>query len=236
MEWPVDKNALRPFAEQIIAEKKSARRGKPQARRSNPKSAKAQLLGKGGLPAVQAKRRAAAASAPAPAQPASSQASIAMKIIVSNLPTDVNEAQIKDLFTTTVGPTKSCVLQYNAAGKSSGTATVIFQKAGSAQKAFESYNNRLIDGKRPMKIEIVVDPAKQPLASRVAAAAPAPAASTVAAAGSGGGAQRNPAGRRGRGRGGRGPAGGGKRPKKTLEDLDAEMADYSKEGTTAATA
>ncbi|KAG8822730.1 hypothetical protein FRC19_005348 [Serendipita sp. 401] len=156
----------------IIAEKKSGRR-KPQPRRSNPKSAKSQLLGKGGLPAVQAKRRA-----------------------------------------------------------------VIFQKPGGAQKAFESYNNRLIDGKRPMKIEIVVDPAKQPLANRVAAAAPAPASATVAAAGSGGGATRNPA-RRGRGRGrgaGAGPAGAGRRPKKTLEDLDAEMADYTKEGTTTTTA
>ncbi|KAG8816248.1 hypothetical protein FRC18_001109 [Serendipita sp. 400] len=224
----------------IIAEKKSGRR-KPQPRRSNPKSAKSQLLGKGGLPAVQAKRRAGAgATGPAPAATAatSSGASLALKIIVSNLPTDVNEAQIKDLFNSTVGPTKSCVLQYNASGKSSGTATVIFQKPGGAQKAFESYNNRLIDGKRPMKIEIVVDPAKQPLANRVAAAAPAPASATVAAAGSGGGATRNPA-RRGRGRGrgaGAGPAGAGRRPKKTLEDLDAEMADYTKEGTTTATA
>jgi hypothetical protein len=46
---------------------------------------------------------------------------------------------------------------------------------------------------RPMKIEIVFDPAKQPLASRVApskvAARTGPAASTVAAAGGGGGAR-----------------------------------------------
>lgn len=40
---------------------------------------------------------------------------------------------------------------------------------------------------RPMKIEIVFDPAKQPLVNRVAA--PAATSSTVAAAGGGGGAR-----------------------------------------------
>jgi len=135
------------------------------------------------------------------------------------------------LFATTVGATKSCNLQYNAAGKSTGTATVVFARIGDAQKAFDTYNNRLIDGKRPMKIEIVYDPAKQPLVNRVAAPKAA-ATSTVAAAG-GSGARKPVARGRGRGRGGKAGEPRGKRPAKTAEDLDAEMADYSKEATTA---
>ncbi|KIM27997.1 hypothetical protein M408DRAFT_24036 [Serendipita vermifera MAFF 305830] len=86
-----------------------------------------------------------------------------------------------------------------------------------------------------MKIEIVYDPAKQPLVNRVAAPKAAPA-STVAAAGGSGGARKPAAGRgRGRGRGGRGER-TGKRPAKTAEDLDAEMADYTKEATTTTSA
>jgi len=225
----------------IIAEKKKGKgKGRRAPRRSGgaAHTAKAKLVGKGGAAPVVAQRRAAAGAGPAHVSTAASSATMAVKIIISNLPADVNDAQVKDLFATTVGPVKTCSLQYNAAGKSNGTATVVFQKPGDAQKAFDTYNNRLIDGKRPMKIEIVFDPAKQPLVNRVAApkggAKTGPAASTVAAAGGGGGVRR-PA-RRGRpGRGGGGGGGGAvRRPHKTAEDLDAEMADYTKDVTTTA--
>ena len=98
---------------------------------------------------------------------------LAEKIIVSNLPTDVNEAQVKvctnfsiffikkfqllgadphfrpplqELFQTTVGPTNQCQLQYSQDGRSLGIATVKFSRRGDANKAFQQYNNRLIDG------------------------------------------------------------------------------------------
>lgn len=81
---------------------------------------------------------------------------------------------------------------------------------------------------KTLRVEEVVDPARAAAlrtAQAAAVAAPAAAAATAAQAPrAGAGARRG----RGRGRGGRG-AGTRReaRPKKTLEDLDAEMEDYS---------
>ena len=96
---------------------------------------------------------------PAPTQTAE-------KIIVSNLPTDVNEAQVKvcsrllvvslsvvlicclqqELFHSTIGPLKDVTLHYDANGRSKGVANIMFQRKGDANKAYQQYNNRLIDG------------------------------------------------------------------------------------------
>jgi THO complex subunit 4 len=100
-----------------------------------------------------------------PAVPATPAQSVAQKIMVSGLPPDVNEEQIKvcgygcssdflliffysyqELFQSTVGQLSSVQLNFDAQGRSKGTATVIFQKKGDANKAFQQYNNRLIDG------------------------------------------------------------------------------------------
>lgn len=51
----------------------------------------------------------------------------------------------QDLFLQTVGPVSSATLAYNSKGKSTGVATVIFRNKGDAQKAFDMYNNRMID-------------------------------------------------------------------------------------------
>ena len=79
---------------------------------------------------------------------------------------DVNEAQVKvscshssrhftrhltnfffqELFQTTVGPLKAVRLNYDQHGKFNGTANVHFTKKGDALKAYNMYNNRLIDG------------------------------------------------------------------------------------------
>jgi THO complex subunit 4 len=83
---------------------------------------------------------------------------------VSNLPTDVNEAQIKvralkplidvqypnyyfqELFSMQIGPTKEVTLHYDNAGRSKGIASVLFSKRGDGTKAYQQYHNRLIDG------------------------------------------------------------------------------------------
>ncbi|GAA98735.1 uncharacterized protein L969DRAFT_57494 [Mixia osmundae IAM 14324] len=163
------------------------------------------------------------------------------KIIVSNLPDDVTENQIRELFSSTVGPCKSVSLSYDSKGKSKGVATIEFTKRGDATVAYQSYNKRLVDGKRQMKVEIVVDPLKapaKPLADRMGQA-PAKASATNSgqeSKGRSGGANGTEA-KRGtgskRGRGGRG--GRVARAPKTVEDLDAEMEDYlSTQNTTAA--
>ncbi|KAJ7078081.1 hypothetical protein C8R44DRAFT_825625 [Mycena epipterygia] len=200
-----------------------AARPKTDRRSSNRGKARAQVLGNPGLsPATRA--RAKATPAPKPAAPTSTPAE---KIIVSNLPPDVNEAQVKELFHTTVGPLREVTLHYDAAGRSKGVATVLFSKKGDGNRAFQQYNNRLIDGRRPMKIEIVVDPSRPaPPATLASRVAPAPAANGAAAQNS---APRTAATR---GRGGAGRRGRGGRPKadrtpKTAADLDAEMEDYT---------
>lgn len=77
-----------------------------------------------------------------------------------------------------------------------------------------SFFNRLCSIERPLKVEVIVDPAQQVVAAPVVVAA------QPAAAARGGGPSRG----RGRGRGGRrGGRNGPPREKKTAEDLDAEM-------------
>ncbi|KAJ7927459.1 hypothetical protein B0H13DRAFT_1970453 [Mycena leptocephala] len=142
--------------------------------------ARAQVLGTPGLSPAARARAKAVIPVKAAAAPTSTPAE---KIIVSNLPQDVNEAQVKELFHTTVGPLREVTLHYDAAGRSKGVATVLFSKKGDGNRAFQQYNNRLIDGRRPMKIEIVVDPSRPaPPATLASRVAPAPAAAGAAAA------------------------------------------------------
>ncbi|TDL18723.1 hypothetical protein BD410DRAFT_728093 [Rickenella mellea] len=127
--------------DEIVAAKRTTRRGKPRGVRRG--GARQQILGntpKSADPA-QRTRRAAPAAAPAVATTPFSE-----KIIVSNLPADVNEAQVRELFKTTVGPLKDVTMHYDAHGASKGIATVVFHKKGDGAQAYNQYNNRLIDG------------------------------------------------------------------------------------------
>ncbi|KAL9632230.1 MAG: hypothetical protein Q9164_005449 [Protoblastenia rupestris] len=160
------------------------------------------------------------------------------KIIVSNLPSDVNEAQIKEYFSKSVAPVKRAMLTYGPNGISRGIATIIFLKPGSANEALVKLNGMLVD-KRPMKIEVVLDAARatqpptvkalgermtQPKGARPKSAASKPAINgTNERGGKAGG---------GRGR----PRRNAGRPKaKTADELDAEMADYFDPNAPAAT-
>ncbi|KAI0631277.1 hypothetical protein C8Q77DRAFT_198207 [Trametes polyzona] len=199
-------------------------------RKSNPRrnTGKAQVLGTSNTaPATRA--RAVPASNGAKIVPAATAQQPADKIIVSNLPPDVNELQVKELFHTTVGPLKDVTLHYDSQGRSKGVAAVHFQRRGDGTKAYQQYNNRLIDGKRPMKIEIIIDPSKPaPAASLAARVAPAPAPVAETTTPRTGGRPK-----RGRG-GGRRPR--NERPQKSVADLDAEMDDYSANNAPAAPA
>ncbi|KAH7919047.1 hypothetical protein BV22DRAFT_1041269 [Leucogyrophana mollusca] len=79
------------------------------------------------------------------------------KILLSRLPTDVGETEIEELFQKTVGPLKEVFLIYNSQGRSKGMAVVAFQRSGDAAVARAKYDGKFIDGRRPIKIEIVVD-------------------------------------------------------------------------------
>lgn len=92
------------------------------------------------------------------------------KILISNLPPDVSEREVEELFQKTVGPLREVLLVYNSQGRSKGMAVVAFQRAGDAAVAREKYNDKVVDGRRPIKIEIVTD--EVPSAQTPSAAAP----------------------------------------------------------------
>ncbi|KAI9886318.1 MAG: hypothetical protein M1823_001876 [Watsoniomyces obsoletus] len=152
------------------------------------------------------------------------------KIIVSNLPSDVNEAQIKDYFSKAVGPIKKCLLTYGPNGLSRGVATIVFTKADAANRAIQQ-NGLLVDGK-PLKIEVVVDASKASVAApikglgeRIAQPKNQPKSSLPKNSGNNATNTRGT----GRARGGRGQRRGrnaGRAKPKTADELDAEMADY----------
>ncbi|KAI9834110.1 MAG: hypothetical protein M1826_005221 [Phylliscum demangeonii] len=160
------------------------------------------------------------------------------KIIVSGLPYDVNESQIKDYFAKSIAPVKRCQLTYGPNGLSRGTATLTFTRADGAGKAVRS-NGLLVDGK-PIKIEVVVDasrasniPRAKGLGERITQPKNQPRSAVPKEKNSGksatgrtrGGSTTNA---RGRGRGGRrgGARTGSHAPKKTAEQLDQDMNDY----------
>jgi len=219
--------------DQIMQSRPKNRRGGSSRRASAPNSGAANSGNNNNNNAGTARQRYSTAvpdskrGSPAVAGAAPAQ-SVAQKIMVSGLPPDVNEEQIKELFQSTVGQLTSVQLNFDSQGRSKGTATVIFQKKGDANKAFQQYNNRLIDGKRPMKIEIVMDPTKVPPPSLASRVAPAPAAKQQAPKPAVSGAATERTGKpAGAGRGGRGRRRkGGDRPAKTAADLDAEMEVY----------
>jgi len=116
-----------------------------------------------------------------------------------------------------IGPVRQVNLNFDQSGRSKGTASVVFARKNDAVRSVEKLRNITLDG-REMKIEIVVAPNAGPITQRI------------------GGINESRPSTRGTGgtrgvptRGGRGGRGGRRldnRPKKTQEELDAEMSEY----------
>ena len=145
-----------------------------------------------------------------------------------------------------IGPLKSVALNYDSAGKSKGTGTIIFKTNSDAARAIREYNGRTLD-ERVMRIELIVSAAaivpttlSDRLGKSVAPAASAPRRYFFFPVDMWN--VRNvyidmfyhifflKSGRGGRGRGGRGRGGRGgpSRKPKSAEELDAEMDTYMK--------
>jgi len=202
----------------IIDSQKKAKRD--NQRRRKPVGVKARAAPVGGV--KKATKPAKSAVKPAGGASASAQPS---KIVVSGLPYDVNEAQIKEYFSKSVGQVKKVSLQYNQNGQSRGIADISFNKPGVAAKAAKELNGMLVD-KRPMKIEVVVEassvtvPEAKPLSERVAAnpkAKPKSATATKATAKDGAKGRKANTNKKTRTQ---------RSKPKTAEELDAEMTDY----------
>ncbi|KAL1746703.1 hypothetical protein HDZ31DRAFT_80974 [Schizophyllum fasciatum] len=79
------------------------------------------------------------------------------KIFISHLPTDVGQVEVEELFKKTVGPLRDAFLVYNSQGHSKGMAVVTFQRKTDAALARAKYHGKVVDGRRPITIEIIVD-------------------------------------------------------------------------------
>nr|CAG8594354.1 12297_t:CDS:2 [Entrophospora candida] len=167
------------------------------------------------------------------------------KILVSNLAFKVSEAdlwrrQIRffgakalttfELFTTMIGPVRQVNLNFDQNGRSKGTASVVFQKSTDAVKSVEKLRNVTLDG-REIKIEIVVAP-NSPITQRIGGLNENRTSSSPSTRGINGSVRGTRGATRGGSRGGRGIGGRGgarrsdNRPKKTQDELDAEMSEY----------
>ncbi|KAH6656293.1 hypothetical protein BKA67DRAFT_531571 [Truncatella angustata] len=216
--------------------KVGGRRGRNPARRASGRPTSTAPVG--GVQKNSKKPQASAKQAPAKAAGGPGDS----KVVVSNLPKDVTESQIKEYFVTSVGPIKRLELAYGPGGASRGVATITFSKQDGASKAFNQLNGLLVDG-RPIKIEIIVSgdkaaviaPAPKGLTERISqpksqpkSAVPNKKKEAAAKGAVTGNATR------GRQRPSRGKS---SRPaKKSAEELDSEMADYFESGTQGETA
>ncbi|KAG5635091.1 hypothetical protein H0H81_012463 [Sphagnurus paluster] len=79
------------------------------------------------------------------------------KIFLTRLPLDVGEKEVEELFRKTVGPLKESFLIYNSQGGSKGMAVVSFYRPGDALVAKTKYDGKIVDGRNPLKIEIITD-------------------------------------------------------------------------------
>ncbi|KAJ7512725.1 hypothetical protein B0H11DRAFT_1947093 [Mycena galericulata] len=79
------------------------------------------------------------------------------KILISRLPNDVKETEVEELFRKTIGPLRESFLIYNSQGKSKGMAVVVFQRPGDAAIARSKYDGKVVDGRLPIKIEVIVE-------------------------------------------------------------------------------
>lgn len=138
----------------------------------------------------------------------------------------------QDFFQSQVGGVANLSLSYNERGQFKGVATVIFKTNKSAALAVEKYNGAPIDGgSSKLKLELIIDPSKKPLTSRIAPNAVQPVAKSkatalkarVQAAKARQGVKaktdkKKPAEKK--------KAAKPKKVKKTVEELDKEMSEY----------
>ncbi|RYP23876.1 hypothetical protein DL767_008713 [Monosporascus sp. MG133] len=233
--------------DEILSTQRRAAGGRRRSqRRSSGRPAPAAPVG-GVQKNLKQTRAAATKQAPAKATGGHGES----KVVVSNLPKDVNENQIKEYFKTSVGPIKRVEVSYGPGGVSRGIATVTFAQLDGASKAFNALNGILVDnrpikvssnlGRRliqsahTIKIEIVVGGAKAaqvaPPAKTLTERITQPKAQPKSAANDKKKeAASKAAGSSARGRGGKKKPRNARPAKKTTEELDSEMADYFESG------
>ncbi|KAF7854584.1 hypothetical protein EAF04_010393 [Stromatinia cepivora] len=170
---------------------------------------------------------------PAPTGPSGGNAP--SRIVVSNLPYDVTEQQIKEYFHEAKLHTKTVQLVYGPNGASRGEANITFHRPGDAAAAVSKLNGVKVDN-RSLRVQLLVDAqaaaafeekAAKRLMDRISSTPKPQPKSAVPNKTNG----KDQGSKRGGKRGSRGATA---RPaKKTAEELDLEMADYWESGNAA---
>lgn len=75
------------------------------------------------------------------------------KIYISHLPPDVDDVDINQLLTETIGPVIYAFVVYDARGMTKMSAVASFVDPSHAAKAVELYSGKVIDGKEPIRVE-----------------------------------------------------------------------------------
>ncbi|QSZ36016.1 hypothetical protein DSL72_007140 [Monilinia vaccinii-corymbosi] len=158
------------------------------------------------------------------------------RIVVSNLPYDVTEQQIKEYFHEAKLQTKSVQLVYGPNGVSRGEANITFHRSGDAAAAVSRLNGVKVDN-RALRVQLLVDAqaaaafeekvAKR-LVDRISTAPKSQPKSAVPNKSN----AKDQGAKRGGKRGSRG-SNTARPTKKTAEELDLEMADYWESGNAA---
>lgn len=90
----------------------------------------------------------------------------ANKLLLSNLASGVTDDDMKELFST-IGRLRTARVHFDSNGKCLGTAEIVFQRRGDAQKAFDKYKGFALDGK-VLKMSVVSEGGSSaPVASRM---------------------------------------------------------------------
>lgn len=85
------------------------------------------------------------------------------KIYISHLPADVDDIDVQQLLTETIGPLIYSFVVHDARGMTKMAAVASFVDPAHAAKAVELYNGKVIDGKEPIRVEQVgVNPKARP--------------------------------------------------------------------------
>ncbi|CEL57478.1 hypothetical protein RSOLAG1IB_02219 [Rhizoctonia solani AG-1 IB] len=77
------------------------------------------------------------------------------KIYISHLPPDVDDLDVNQLLTETIGPVIYAFVVYDVRGMTKMSAVASFVDPEHASKAVELYNGKVIDGKEPIRVEQV---------------------------------------------------------------------------------
>ncbi|KAG8946737.1 hypothetical protein FRC00_009430 [Tulasnella sp. 408] len=127
-------------------------RGNPNASRAHgPRSA---VLGSGPHSVPPAWRH----GNPQPRTGGNPQNNEGNKILISGLPFDVEKEAIVELFQSTVGPLEEVTCVYTKEARPTGMSIVQFKKAQDAHEARKMYNGKVVDQRKPIKVEIIGEP------------------------------------------------------------------------------